>query len=66
MKCGEFANAFRVVDEVGPDCFLDFLIYLGQEHEAHVVSRVRIRKEFLSIVRGLLDEAELQFSESKH
>ena len=27
VRFGVFANAFRVVEEAGPDCFLDFMVY---------------------------------------
>lgn len=60
---GIFANAFRVVEEVGPDCFLDFIVYSGQEGQAQVVSRVRVRKSFLSALREKLEEAMEEFRE---
>lgn len=62
VKFGKFANAFRVIEEVGPDCFLDFIVYSGQEKRAEVVSRVRVRKEFLPTVRECLGQAFHEFS----
>ena len=62
VKFGEFANAFRVVEEAGDDCFLDFLVYSEQEQEATVVSRVRIRREFLSAICDRLGEAMINFA----
>jgi hypothetical protein len=61
VKFGEFANAFRVVEEIGEDCFLDFMIYSAQEEEAVVVSRVRIRRDFLAAIRDRLEEALVKF-----
>ena len=61
VKFGEFANAFRVVEEVGPDCFLDFMIYSAAEREATVVSRVRVRREFLPSIRETLSDAMEEF-----
>lgn len=61
VKFGQFANAFRVVDEVGPDCFLDFMIYSADLQEATVVSRVRVRREFLPSIRKTLGSAMDEF-----
>lgn len=61
VKFGEFANAFRVVEEIGEDCFLDFMIYSAQEEEAVVVSRVRVRREFLGAICERLGEAMVKF-----
>jgi hypothetical protein len=61
VKFGRFANAFRVVEEVGPDCFLDFMIYSAAEKEATVVSRVRVRREFVPSIRETLSEAMEEF-----
>ncbi|GAG12786.1 unnamed protein product [marine sediment metagenome] len=61
VKFGQFANAFRVVEEVGPDCFLDFMVYSAAEKEATVVSRVRVRREFLPSIRETLSEAIEEF-----
>ena len=41
FKHGVFANAFRIVDETGPDCFLDYMVYSENSNEATVVARVR-------------------------
>lgn len=61
VKFGQFANAFRVVEEVGPDCFLDFMVYSAAEKEATVVSRVRVRREFLPSIRETLSDAMEEF-----
>ncbi len=58
---GTFANAVRVVEEVGPDCFLDFIVYSGQERKGVVVSRLRVRKEFLPAIQSTLDQAIKEF-----
>jgi hypothetical protein len=65
VKFGEFANAFRVVEEIGEDCFLDFMVYSAQEEEAVVVSRVRVRRDFLAAIRDRLEEALIKFDGSE-
>jgi hypothetical protein len=60
---GHFANAFRVVDDSGPDCFLDFLLYNYNENRAVIVSRIKISKDFIPSIRLRLEEA---FSEISH
>lgn len=64
VKFGEFANAFRVVEEIGEDCFLDFMVYSAQAEEAVVVSRVRVRRDFLAAIRDRLGEAVVGFDSS--
>ena len=64
VKFGQFANAFRVVEEIGPDCFLDFMIYSADVQEATVVSRVRVRREFLPNIRKTLSCAMKEFPTS--
>lgn len=61
LKFGEFANAFRVIEEVGPDCFLDFMVYSADAQEATVVSRIRVRREFLDSIRKTLSQAMEEF-----
>lgn len=61
VKFGTFANAFRVVEEVGPDCFLDFMVYSVDVQEATVISRVRVRREFLGSIRKTLSHAMEEF-----
>ena len=63
VKFGVFANAFRVVEEAGPDCFLDFMVYSAAEQEATVVARVRVRREFLDGIRDKLGDAMVTFSD---
>lgn len=64
IKFGQFANAFRIVEEVGVDCFLDFMIYSAAEHEATVISRVRVRREFLPAIRQQLNEFLVCFDDA--
>ena len=61
IKFGQFANAFRVIEEVGPDCFLDFMVYSADVQEATVVSRIRVRREFLPSIRETLKNAMQEF-----
>ena len=61
VKFGEFANAFRVVEEVGPDCFLDFIEYSADVKEARVVSRVRVRRGFLPSICKTLSNVMREF-----
>ena len=61
LATGTFSNAFRVVDEAGPDCFLDFLVYSANERCAKVVSRVRVRRVFMEAVRETLKDALEEF-----
>lgn len=59
---GEYANAFRVVDDTGTDCLLDFIIFSKQDPEnAQVVSRVRVRREFLPSIMATLSEVVTDF-----
>jgi len=62
VKFGSFANAFRIVEEIGEDCFLDFMVYSAQEQEAIVVARVRVRRDFIPAIRDRLIEAQSKFS----
>ena len=63
-KVGTFANAFRIVEEAGPDCFLDFLVYSAQEQCAEVVARVRVRRAFVPAICDSLAEAQIKFCET--
>ena len=63
VKFGVFANAFRVVEEVGPDCLLDFMVYSAAEQEATVVARVRVHKDFLEGIRDKLGDAMETFGD---
>ena len=51
-----FANAFRILDQPGEDCFVDFLVYSAVENRAEVVTRVRVRKELLLAIRDRLNQ----------
>ena len=61
LATGTYSNAFRVVEEAGPDCFLDFLVYSANEKCAKVVSRVRVRRAFIEAVRASLEDAQVDF-----
>jgi hypothetical protein len=63
VKFGTFANAFRVVEDLGTDCLLDFMVYSAAEKEATVVARVRVRRDFLEGIRGKLGEAISAFGD---
>lgn len=63
VKFGVFANAFRVVEEGGSDCFLDFMNYSNTAQEATVVARIRIRRDFLHDIRENMEEALREFGE---
>jgi len=63
LATGTFSNAFRVVEEAGPDCFLDFLVYSANEQRAKVVSRVRVRRAFIDAVRETLEDALGEFND---
>ena len=54
-QTGTYANAFRIVDDSGVDCFLDFLVYSAEEEKAYLVSRIRVRQQFLSSIRDRLN-----------
>lgn len=54
---GEFANAFRVMPEIGSDCILDFLVFSAHAMQAKVVARVRVRREFLPVLQDRLRES---------
>lgn len=56
LKFGKFVNAVRVVEEVGPDCFVDFLEYTAAGEEARVVARLRVRRDFLPIIKQKLGD----------
>lgn len=46
---GGYANAFRIMQD-GNDVVLDFCVYSEQENTALLVSRVRVRPDFLEVV----------------
>lgn len=61
QQFGVFANAFRVVEETGGDCFLDFMEYSATEKKVRVVARVRVRREFLEAIGTKLGDAMALF-----
>lgn len=63
-RLGDFANAFRVLDAEGPDCLLEFLVYSALENQASVVSRIRVRRDFLPVVRDQLDKTLTEIFET--
>lgn len=64
IRFGQFANAFRVVEEVGQHCFLDFLVYSATENEATVIARVRVQRDFLPAICEKMQEAFVQFGQN--
>jgi len=59
---GHFANAFRVLEGDGEGCLLDFLVYSASANKASVVSRIRVRREFLPSIRDSLSMALTEVS----
>ena len=53
---GDYANAFRIMQD-GNDVVLDFCVYSEQDNKARLVSRVRIRPEFVGVILSRLKEA---------
>lgn len=53
---GEYANAFRIMQD-GNDVVLDFCVYSQQDNKARLVSRLRIRPEFLGVILSRLTDA---------
>lgn len=53
-EMGEFANAFRILKDVGSEWFLDFLIYSERENTATVVARIRVQEGMLKAIRDRL------------
>ena len=47
LSFGVFANAIRILPELGDECLLDFCVFSAQTQSAVVVSRLRIKKSFL-------------------
>lgn len=56
IAAGVPVNAFQAVKD-GDDWVLDFLVLSEDQTRAVVVSRVRVRPEFLDAVRSRLDSA---------
>ena len=59
-RVGAFANAFRVVQDSGDECFLDFCVYSAKEDRAELVSRVRVNRSFLPILYARLGREMLE------
>lgn len=57
VRFPEFANAFRLLPEPGGDCIVEFLIFMAAEGKAKVISRVRIRNDFLLTMRNSINNA---------
>ena len=56
VRFGVNANGFRIVEEAGNDCFLDFLVFSAQHNAAKVVSRVRVRRQFIEAIEATLKQ----------
>jgi len=57
VKIGEFANAFRIVADTEEEVFVDFCVYSASENVARIVSRLRVRKDFLPLMGIRIQEA---------
>ena len=55
-RFGVFANAFRVLQDSGPEYLLDFLIYSDSEQSAKVVARLRVLAPMIPAIRNRLGE----------
>jgi len=64
VQYGVYANAFRVLDEGDGDAVLDFCLYSATESKAVVVSRVRVKRDFLGSVRDRLSESLGEITET--
>ena len=53
LDLGEYANAFRVLDEEG-DCVLEFLVYSEISKKARVVRRIVVNPNMLPAIRDQL------------
>jgi hypothetical protein len=53
-RFGQFANAFRILEGDANENILDFLVYSGSEKQALVVSRVKVQKELVPVIRDYL------------
>jgi hypothetical protein len=62
LRVGECANAFRVMADSVNEVLLDFCVYSEMANVAKVVSRVRIPKDFLSLVDARIQEAIAEFA----
>ena len=56
LRIGEFANAVRIRPEMDNDCTVEFFHFSSQENTAKLVSKVRVRAEFLRTVRDRINE----------
>ena len=57
VRLGQFANAFRIMEDGNGESFLDFLVYSEREQKAHVVFRIRVRNSFIPCIRDRLSSA---------
>ena len=47
---GEYANAFRILQDTGDEMLLDFVIYSAATESAVMVSRIRITKNLIPAI----------------
>ena len=59
---GAFANAFRLLQETGAECFLDFCVYSAQSGRAQVIARIRIHQSFIPVIHSRLTEVLLNIT----
>lgn len=52
---GVFANSFRIVPDTQYECYLDFLVYSATNNRAKVLSRIRVRNDFLVTIKDRLN-----------
>lgn len=64
-RFGAFANAFRIIPDVGDDVFLDFCVYSASDNRAKVVSRLRVSRDFLPLMIDRLREGMIEFGSVK-
>ena len=53
---GEYANAFRVLND-GGDLLLDFCLYSAQANTAKLISRIRVKPQFLHAIHERLESS---------
>ena len=64
-RFGVFANAFRVLQDAGPEYLLDFLVYSEAEKSATVVARLRVLAPMLPAIRERLGATMKEVGEKK-
>ncbi len=60
---GEYVNAFRVLED-GGDLLLDFCLYSAQANSAKLISRLRVKPQFLHAIQERLGSSLQKVPES--